>query len=193
MQKLTCVIFGLLAAATCAAQASAGDGITASPEQLRWSRWQGRMTLAAEPSGLRLNAVSLMGDYYFSGSFAGSQRVGGFRATSGLMVGPRTQSWLGQPGLSSGSALSIGSQAFGQAAAQPSAGDTPIDTGTLPYLGLGYTGLSLRGGWNFNADLGLLARNPGNVVTFGRSQSLDDKVHELRVLPVLQFGASYSF
>ena len=193
MQKLTWMIFGLLAAAASAVQASDGDGITASTEQLKWARWQGRMAFGAEPAGLRLNTVSLMGDYYFIGSLAGSRRAGGFRATSGLLVGPRTQSWLGQPGLSAGSAFSVGTQAFGQTAALPAAGDTLSDTATLPYLGLGYTGLSLRGGWSFNADLGLVARSPGNVVKFGRSQSLDDTVRELRLAPLLQFGMSYSF
>ena len=194
MQKLTWMIFGLFAAAAFAAQASDGDGLTASSEQLQWARWQGRMAFGAEPAGLRLNTVSLMGDYYFTGSLAGSRRAGGFRATSGLMVGPRSQSWLGQPGLSAGSAFSIGTQAFGQTASLPAAGDTATtDSATLPYLGLGYTGLSLRGGWSFNADLGLVARSPGNVVKFGRSQSLDDTVRELRLSPLLQFGVSYSF
>jgi hypothetical protein len=191
MQKLTWMIFGLFAAAASAAQAS--DGFTATSEQLQWARWQGRMSLGTEPAGLKLNTVSLMGDYYFTGSLLGSRRAGGFRATSGLLLGPRTQSWLGQPGLSAGNSFSIATQAFGQPAALPAAGDSPADNATLPYLGLGYTGLSLRGGWSFNADLGLVARSPGNVVKFGRSQSLDDSVRELRLSPLLQFGVSYSF
>ena len=192
MQKLTWMIFGLLAAAS-AVQASDGAGITASTEQFQWARWQGRMSFGAEAAGLKLNTVSLMGDYYFSASLAGSRSAGGFRATSGLLLGPRTQSWLGQPGLTAGSAFSVGTQALGQAAALPAAGEPPSDTTTLPYLGLGYTGLSLRGGWSFNADLGLVARSPGNVVKFGRSQSLDETVRELRLAPLLQFGVSYSF
>jgi hypothetical protein len=190
MQKLTWMIFGLFAAA---AQASDGAGITPSAEQLHWARWQGRVSVGAEPAGLKLNTVSLMGDYYFTGSLLGSRRAGGFRATSGLLLGPRTQSWLGQPGLNAGSSFSIATQVFGQTNTPPAAGETPSDTATLPYLGLGYTGLSLRGGWSFNADLGLVARSPGNVVKFGRSQSLDDTVRELRLSPLLQFGVSYSF
>ena len=193
MQRLTWMIFGLLVAAASAAQAGDGAGITPSAEQFQWARWQGRVSVGAEPAGLKLNTVSLMGDYYFTGSLLGSRRAGGFRATSGLLLGPRTQSWLGQPGLSAGSAFSITTQAFGQPTALPAAGETPTDTATLPYLGLGYTGLSLRGGWSFNADLGLVARSPGNVVKFGRSQSLDETVRELRLAPLLQFGVSYSF
>ena len=203
MQKLTWMIFGLLTAAT--AQAAAGDGITANAEQLPWARWQGRVSFGttapgwraasagADAAGLKLNTVSLMGDYYFTRSLAGTRGAGGFRATSGLLLGPRSQSWLGQPGLAAGGPFSVGSQWFGQAAALPAAGEAISDTATLPYLGLGYTGLSLRGGWSFNADLGLVARNPGNVVKFGRSQSLDDTVRDLHLAPLLQFGVSYSF
>ena len=192
MQKLTWMIFGLFAAL--AAQASDGTGITPSAEQFQWARWQGRMAVGTEPTGLKLNTVSLMGDYYFTGALLGSSRhTGGFRATSGLLLGPRTASWLGQPGLSAGSNFSITAQAFGPPATLPAAGETPGDNATLPYLGLGYTGLSLRGGWSFNADLGLVARSPGNVVKFGRNQSLDDTVRELRLAPLLQFGVSYSF
>ena len=101
--------------------------------------------------------------------------------------------WPGQPGLAAGSAFSVGSQWFGQGAVLSASVDPANDTATLPYLGLGYTGLSLRGGWSFSADLGLVARTPGNVVKFGRSQSLDDTVRELRLELVLQFGVSYSF
>ena len=116
MQKLTWMIFGLLAAAASAAQAGDGAGITPSAEQLQWARWQGRVSLGTEPAGLKLNTVSLMGDYYFTGSLLGSRRAGGFRATSGLLLGPRTQSWLGQPGLSAGNSFSIATQAFGKRA-----------------------------------------------------------------------------
>ncbi|MDP3820215.1 MAG: hypothetical protein Q8R33_01960 [Burkholderiales bacterium] len=191
MRKLTWMIFGLFAAVASAAHAS--DGITPSAEQLQWSRWQGRMAVGTEPAGLKLNTVSLMGDYYFTGSLLGPRRAGGFRATSGLLLGPRTQSWLGQPGVNAGSSFSITAQVLGPAATLPAAGETPGDNATLPYLGLGYTGLSLRGGWSFNADLGLVARSPGNVVKFGRNQSLDDTARELRLSPLLQFGVSYSF
>lgn len=193
MHKLTWMIFGLFATVACAAQASEGSGITPSAEQLPWARWQGRMSIGAEQAGLKLNTVSLMGDYYFTGSLLGTRRSGGFRATSGLLLGPRTQSWLGQPGLNAGRSFSIATQVFGQTGTLPAAGETPGDNATLPYLGLGYTGLSLRGGWSFNADLGLVARSPGNVVKFGRNQSLDDSVRELRLSPLLQFGVSYSF
>jgi hypothetical protein len=57
--------------------------------------------------------------------------------------------------------------------------------------------LAGRSGWSFSADFGLVALAGGNMVRLGRvvggSQSLDDLVRELRLSPVLQFGASYAF
>ncbi len=35
------------------------------------------------------------------------------------------------------------------------------DTTTAPYLGVGYTNLSVRNGWSFNADLGLVGHGSG--------------------------------
>jgi len=59
-------------------------------------------------------------------------------------------------------------------------------------MGVGYTGLSVRSGWSFSADLGLVAQNPGGLKLI-RSQSLDDAVREMRLAPLLQFGVSYAF
>jgi len=57
--------------------------------------------------------------------------------------------------------------------------------------------IKAKGGWGFSADLGLLALNPASAVRFGRSlgagQSLEDTLREMRLSPVLQLGASYSF
>jgi len=76
-------------------------------------------------------------------------------------------------------------------------GDQAVDSPTLPYLGVGYTGLSPRGGWSFNADLGLVSLSPGNAVKLGRflggGQGLDETVRDMRWSPVMQLGVSYSF
>jgi hypothetical protein len=64
--------------------------------------------------------------------------------------------------------------------------------GAVPYLGVGYTGLSLRGGWGFSADVGLV----GSGVRLGRSVNgtqADELLRELRLTPILQLGVSYSF
>ena len=73
--------------------------------------------------------------------------------------------------------------AFGfSAQARPSLGSTWLDatgdTQTWPYLGIGYSDSSLRGGWGFSADLGLAAQSFG-LFRAARSlgnQSLDDVV-----------------
>ncbi len=65
----------------------------------------------------------------------------------------------------------------------------------LPYLGIGYTGLSEDGGWSFSADLGVMGQADAVRFgpAFGRSQGLDAAIRDLRFAPVLQFGVSYSF
>ncbi len=172
------------------------DGLSASADDLPWGRWQGRLAistaaplwrgdLAADATSLSRSGLSLMGDYYFNRSLAPDGRTGGFRATSGLVVGQRPTLWIGGPG---GSAFSVERRI---------APDGSSDSATLPYLGVGYSGLGGRSGWSFSADFGLVALAGGNAVRLGRvfngSQSLDELVRDLRLAPVLQFGASYSF
>jgi hypothetical protein len=70
--------------------------------------------------------------------------------------------------------------------------DTGVDASAIPYLGVGYTGMSLRGGWGFSADVGLV----GSGVRLGRpiaGNQVDELLQELRLTPMLQLGVSYSF
>ena len=183
------------------ALAADGDSLTLNPDQLPWARWQSRLSLGTSPSAPnwlsgqpanKVNSASLMGDYYFGRSLVGPGNSGGFRATSGLIFGPRTSPLSsGQPTLAAGNAFSIGSRLFGQNAL-PSSSDANADSATLPYLGFGYTGLSARSRWSFSADLGLVAQQPGGLKMI-RSQSLDDVVREMRFAPLVQLGASYAF
>jgi hypothetical protein len=201
-------IFTLLAAVVCAGNAAAmgGEGLKARADESSWSRWQGRLSLGtaaptwrasltdSESVGLRVNSATLTGDYYLSRGPFERVALGGLRATSALIVGPRTLATTGQPTLSTqGSGFTIERRL----AAQPAASELPIDMASLPYLGLGYTGLSARSKWSFNADLGLVALHPGNVVRLGKvvggNQSLDDVLRDLRLAPVFQMGVSYSF
>lgn len=181
--------------------ALAQTGLKIDPE-MPWSRWQTRVGLTtATPNlqatdTLQLRGARLLGDYYFNGPAAlGNSRVaGGFRATSGLLVGVRGAG-LAAPALAQpGFGLSVSWHTL-PSTTMP--GDNPEPTQTLPYVGLGYTGLSLRGGWTFSADVGLMATSPGAGLRFGRviggGQNLDDLVRELRLRPVLQLGMSYSF
>ena len=206
MRKTTWMLMGLIALASAPTRAADGAGLTSNGET--WARWQGRLSFGTSAPawhpGLadinapapKLNRMSLMGDYYLTSSLAdGPGNVGGWRATSGVILGPRGQLWAGQAS-TTGSGFNVDSRPVGPGAALY-ANDAIGDTATLPYLGLGYTGLSLRGGWSFSADLGLVAQSPGNSLRLGRAlgggQSLDDAVRELRIAPLLQVGVSYAF
>ena len=198
MRKTVWILGALTGLVAMPAMALDGDSVSLNPDQLPWARWQGRLSLGtAAPysrAGIdngRLGSASLMGDYYFGRSLAGSGGAGGFRATSGLIFGPRATLATGQPNLTAGSAFSIGSRLFGQST-MPNTGDASGDNATLPYLGLGYTGLYARSGWSFSADLGLVAQTPGGIKLI-RSQNLDDALREMRLAPLVQLGVSYAF
>lgn len=179
---------------------------TAPTDQYRWARWQGRLTLGTTAPAWRLgvesatfdlaNSAALMGDYYFTRSLANTGRLGGFRATSGLVIGTRGAAIALRPGTSSGSAFSIGSRPLGQASLGLAA-DPALETTTVPYVGLGYTGLSLRSRLSFSADLGLTAQPAVSGLRLGRAglggSVLDEAVRDLRLAPLVQLGVSYSF
>lgn len=202
MRKTAWMLAGVLAAlsSTCIAVAAESDDLRTGGDRLSWARWQGRLSLVTTTDPWRLGvegpavklSARLMGDYYFARSSTGHDRPGGLRATSGLIFGPRSVALVGQPAPTSGSAFSIGSRSIGRSAA-PYAGDSVGETATLPYLGIGYTGLSPRSGWGFSADLGLIAKSPGNSPRVGGGPSVDELVRDMRMTPLLQFGVSYSF
>lgn len=184
------------------AQAAGGEGLIANPDHIPWARWQMRISVGSvtpaahvygwagqDASGLKPQRFSLMGDYYFSTALTPPGSGGGFRATSGFIVGSATQAWIDQPGLAAGRAISLANRY--RRTNPPSLPDDAA-TGTRPYLGIGYTGLSTRGGWSFSADLGLTTL----PVRFGRAlngASLDAAILDMRFAPILQFGVSYSF
>ncbi|CAN5918583.1 hypothetical protein BH11PSE8_BH11PSE8_48220 [soil metagenome] len=203
------LIGGFAIAQATSGWAANGLGVGNSADKLPWARWQGRLALGTtapiwraglsteDSSALKLNSFSLMGDYYFSRASIGANNAGGFRATSGIIVGPRSATlWTAAPSLSSGGLVSVNRRLFGQSG-RPIGMDAGIDTATLPYLGVGYSGLSGSGGWAFSADLGLVGQSSGNAFKLGRAPSntptLDEQVRDMRLSPVFQLGVSYSF
>jgi hypothetical protein len=206
MHKTTWMLAALITLTPLAALAADGDAANPSADELPWARWQGRLSLGStvpawrlgvEGAAARIASASLMGDYYFGRPLASAGPLGGFRATSGLIFGTRSVLSTGQPAsLSAASTLSIGSRLLGQAPV-PYLAEAASESATLPYVGVGYTGLTPRSGWSFSADLGLVAQSPGNAVRLGRvfggGQSLDDIVRDMRLAPLLQLGVSYSF
>jgi hypothetical protein len=199
-------MFSLVMGLAPAAWAAQGEGLVPNTEQLPWDRWETRLSLGAAPlwrpafgqsesTGLKVRTLSLMGDYYFARSLGSQGGASGFRTTSGVILGARSGSWsVSAPGPSAAS-FSADRRLFGASAS--SAGVDAGDTATLPYLGIGYSGLSARGGWSVTADVGLVALAPGQAVKLGRvfngSQALDDMVRDMRLSPVMQLGVSYSF
>lgn len=196
----------LIATLLSCAVAHAADGLVAPDSQDLWPQWQARITVASS----RLSPVSLMrateaplasgaaqigalvGDFYFDApGLRLPQSVGGLRATGGLMAGSRNLSWGLSAPVNTGSrfGLLLGSGLPAWAA--------EASSDTLPYLGLGYTGLSAKGRWGITADLGLVAEPNGGSGRPGRPilgiQSLDSALTSLRLSPVLQLGVSYSF
>lgn len=177
-----------------AAACQAADGL-ALPDST-WQRWQARATVSTYDSSTRLAAASLVGDYYFRGLRLGHVgTTGGFRATSGVVLGAGS-ALLGAAGvparLSGG--LSLGHLSL---SAQASGADTGDAGATLPYLGLGFTSLQSGGGWGFSADLGVVGRNAAGTTDLGRAlfgtQGLDTAFRNLRLTPVLQLGVRYTF
>lgn len=178
----------LSALGTCAA---AGEGSQARLDAAAWEGLRGRLSLStswanryelsssdsAEP--VKVSSFSLMGDYYLSRPWLGT--AGGWRATSGVLFGPRPSLWSSPALMDRRMAPTVGLDG------------TVDDASTLPYLGFGYTGWSLKGGWGLSADLGLMAQ-PRSAPRLSRhGLSTPDDSRDLRFAPLLQLGLSYTF
>jgi hypothetical protein len=178
--------------------APAGLGLVPRAEAPVWPRVQARVLtipIATLPADSRLvgdprsglgAAPSLVGDLYFTSSLLGPRIVGGFRATSGLLLGAGLS--VGEDRLSGAAPDRVNEGLLPRPAWQGGA--------NLPYVGVGYTGMAAQGGWGFVADLGLVATNPG-ALRLGRSwqnsQAVDEVLRELRLTPLLRLGVSYAF
>lgn len=180
------------------------EGLKIAVPEMGSLRWQTRVQLSQLDSvsgNSRVLSANVLGDYYLTGSLLGPHTQGGLRATGGLLMGSPTLS-QSSGGLALGhSSLSLGqSLAVGQRSVSLLGGALPpgLDSGhARSYLGIGYTGQSLRGGWGFSADLGLTKSSPRDELRLGRSalgsQSLEDLLMDMRFRPVLQLGLSYSY
>lgn len=208
MRSAQWVAVTFLACAAAGAQAAQGPGLVASADQL-WPRWQGRLALGTQGSllhpdamnadslGPHVRSATLLGDYYFARSLRGTSRGSGFRATSGVFLGPRSMSLL-----ATGPSVGLGGRAFNVdrrslGGISLPGSDAASDASAVPYVGLGYTGAWSKSGWGFSADLGLMALAQGSAVKLGRGftggQSLDDALRDMRLSPLVQLGVSYSF
>jgi hypothetical protein len=162
-------------------------------------RFQARVGLSASLPGdfgnaaLQQQAGVVLGDYYFSQVRFGLRDVsGGFRATSGLLLGQRSM-MLGTPALASGQGMNF--TVLRQHRMGSSSGEALSEGwSAVPYVGVGWSGVSVRGGWGLSADLGLAGRSAGGLrVNQSPGQALDDVLREWRLTPMLHLGVSYAF
>lgn len=199
----------LLAAAALASSACSAQGLAST--ELEWPRFQTRLSLgtaggpgAAMPASSmwsraqvsRLHSATLYGDYYFSLPYLTAPTgLGGFRATSGLLYGDAVRG-IGRSAIPTDARTNF---SLGRQVSQPLNGssDDADAESTAPYVGIGYTRLSVSGNWGFSADLGLVSQNPGGAWRLGRallgSQYLDDAVRNLRLAPLVHVDVRYSF
>jgi hypothetical protein len=193
------LVVGCGAAAPLWAQPVEGAGLRPDGS---WSRWQGRVGLTSSgpvmpgwDDGLSQGrpGLALLGDYYLmqQGQALPGSYSGGLRATGGLLIGSRGRPWGWGPG--NVRALSSYGVGYGLSPGLKAADADELPE-SLPYVGVGYTGLrSLHdGGWGFSADLGVVALRPRSVVRLGQ-QSVGDLLRDLQLSPMLQLGVSYSF
>lgn len=190
-----------LATAALPARADEGQGLQSLHLAPRWqarvqlSSLDGGSSEAQRYGGSRLLSANLLGDYYLTGSGFGGLR-GGLRATGGMLVGPLSLSQssgglaLGSDATRLGSGLAIGQRSINLLGANTEAIDPQA---SLSYVGIGYTGQSLRSGLSFSADLGLISSTGGLRLGRTNAQGMEDLLRDLRFRPVLQFGLSYSY
>lgn len=144
-------------------------------------------------------AASLGGDYYFSTAIADPTLPRtGFRASSALFIRQPGVSladvaWSSRSAASFGVPLHLTLPSVAPGLADPAA----YGVTSMPYLGIGYNDFSLKSGWGFWADVGLVVQSPGNSLGLGRvlsgTQGVDDLMRELRLAPLLQLGVNYAF
>jgi hypothetical protein len=187
----------LLAAPAAWAQ---GQGLTFDEQARFGPRWQARLGVNTSTALIEGGSASwqqqagvLLGDYYFSRARLGQGQVSsGFRATSGMLLGQRSLA-LGTPAMSSPQGMAV-TQLRQPRGALPGIESASEPWAAVPYIGIGWSGVSVRGGWGVSADLGLAGRSGSNGgLRVNGNQSLDDLLRELRISPMVQVGVSYAF
>jgi hypothetical protein len=190
----------LLLAGPCAWAQSQGQGLTFDDRAQFGPRLQTRVgvnTSTALTDGSSASwqqqAGVLLGDYYFSRARLGQGQVSsGFRATSGMLLGQRSLA-LGTPALAGPQGLAV-TQLRQPRSALPGIESASEPWAAVPYIGIGWSGVSVRGGWGVSADLGIAGRSSGSGgLRVSGNQSLDDVLRELRITPMVQLGVSYAF
>ncbi len=176
------------------------DGLKVQSDTASWPKWQARIGIVAPKSeqgstGLlgqpttdasgsftTPRAAALLGDYYLTGpGFDPSRVSGGLRATTGWLYGG--SSALGASSVSPGSTSLSASLVR-----SPWADNSRL--GHATYIGIGYTGLSLKQGFSVLADFGLVG-TPG--VAGAPRLDTEFSIRDYRLSPTVRLGMSYAF
>lgn len=199
--RIVCLILTLTGSS---AAALAAGGLAVPAVEQVWPQWQAR--IAVQSAGLTPLSISrllegsaaqrsvqggaVFGDYYFA-----RPSFGGFRASGGLMMGP--QSGAPMSGAAAGGWLGLAVNGSGGLAAVPGADSATANAGSLPYLGLGFTGASWHNGLAITADLGLVSEHASAAGGVGRAifgnQGMESALREMHLSPVFQLGVRYAF
>lgn len=182
-------------------QADEGEGLSLPRLQGRVTLGMGVETALGDPygsgAGAKFGGASVLGDYYFGRHVTREGDSSGFRATSGVFLGSQLGSWGGPAAVPNAALISVERHSFSLLTPPRATETASPDASPVPYVGLGYSGGSLKGGWGFSADFGLMALNPGGATRLGRAlgsgQNVEDALREMRMSPLVQLGASYSF
>ena len=168
-----------------AGSSSMAEGFKVPVANVDWPTWQARRLALTAPmpastfwvgvgAGLRQDgriSQLLLSDRYFSAPSLQLDQ-GSLRASMGLLVSERT------------TGLRLGNSALQANRA-------------LPYVGLGYSGLSIKGGWTLSADIGVVLDNAAGATRFGSAilgqQSFDSALRDMRLSPLMQLAVSYAF
>jgi hypothetical protein len=177
-----------------------GQGLVLDSTNVSGPRLQARVGVnsswaAADGSSVswQQQAGVVLGDYYFSQTRLGEGQVSsGFRATSGVLLGQRSLA-LSTPALAQGATVGLTTLRQPRLA-MPGLEVAAEPWAAMPYVGVGWSGLSAKGGWGVSADFGFAGRSYGSGgLRVTGSQSLDDLLRELRLTPMVQVGVSYAF
>jgi hypothetical protein len=177
-----------------------GQGLVLDSTNVSGPRLQARVGVnsswvAADGSSVswQQQAGVVLGDYYFSQTRLGEGQVSsGFRATSGVLLGQRSLA-LSTPALAQGATVGLTTLRQPRLA-MPGLEVAAEPWAAVPYVGVGWSGLSAKGGWGVSADFGFAGRSYGSGgLRVTGSQSLDDLLRELRLTPMVQVGVSYAF
>lgn len=190
-----------LAAMSAGPASAQGQGLVLEPTNVFGPRLQARVGVNTSSIAVadghsvswQQQAGVLLGDYYFSRARLGEGQVSsGFRATSGVLLGQRSLA-LSTPALAQGSTVGLTTLRQPRLA-MPGLEVAAEPWAAVPYVGVGWSGLSAKGGWGVSADFGFAGRSYGSGgLRVNGSQSLDDLLRELRLTPMVQIGVSYAF